>query len=99
MNIDFTHAPGFSTYVLLLVGSGIVMLAMLGTGRGSRGLRALNLLFGIGFVVYGCYLAFFFQGGSYVIFFKAFILPVVMVFKTVQSAVTKPRVEPAVAEG
>ena len=84
MNIDFTNDPGFSTYVLLLMFSGLVMLA-LGSTHTSRGLRALNVLFGLGFVCYGFYLAVLFEGGSYIIFFKAFILPVVMVYKTVKS--------------
>ena len=95
MNIDFSNDPGFSTYVVLLVFSGMVMLGLTTVPRSSRGLRLLNLAFGLGFVVYGFYLAFLFQGGSYLIFFKAFILPVVMLWQTVKGWLTKP--EPAAA--
>ncbi len=88
-NIDFTNAPGFSTYVLLLIGSGILMLVLAATVEGSKGIRFANLAFGAGFVVYGGYLAFVFSGGTYFIFFKAFILPVVMLVKTIQAAAQK----------
>lgn len=88
MNIDFDHHPGFSTYVVLLIGSGVAMMLMACIGRTSHGLRLLNGLFGAGFFGYGVYLGFMFQGGSYFIFFKAFILPAVLAFRTVQSAMT-----------
>ncbi len=100
MNIDFGQHPGFSAYVLLLIGTGIAMMLMTSIGRAGRGLRLLNGLFGLGFFGYGFYLAFLFDGGSYVIFFKAFILPVVLVLRTVQSVVGKGRtatVQPAAA--
>ncbi len=100
MNIDFGQHPGFSAYVLLLIGTGIAMMLMTSIGRAGRGLRLLNGLFGLGFFGYGFYLAFLFDGGSYVIFFKAFILPVVLVLRTVQSVVGKGRtatMQPAAA--
>ena len=50
------------------------------------GMRALNALFGVGFLGYGFYLAFLFHGGGYLIFFKAFILPVLMIFRTIRGA-------------
>jgi predicted lipid-binding transport protein (Tim44 family) len=40
----------------------------------------------VGFLGYGFYLAFLFSGGGYLIFFKAFILPVLMIFRTIRSA-------------
>ena len=89
MNIDFGQHPGFSAYVLLLMGTGLAMMLMTSIGRAGRGLRLLNGLFGLGFFGYGFYLAFLFEGGSYVIFFKAFILPVVLVLRTVHGAVTR----------
>lgn len=91
MNIDFGQHPGFSTYVVLLMVSGVAMMLMASAGRAGRGVRLLNGLFGIGFFVYGLYLGFFFQGGSYLIFFKAFILPVVLAFKTVRDVLANPR--------
>ena len=97
MNIDFSNDPGFSTYVVLLMLSGVVMLGLSSVRQGSRGLRLLNIAFGAGFVCYGFYLAFLFQGGSYMVFFKAFILPVVMVFKTVKSRLAQSSTPQAVA--
>ncbi|WP_174805553.1 hypothetical protein [Kitasatospora sp. MMS16-BH015] len=81
MNLDFSAEPLFSWYVLLLFVSGVAMLAIAAanTGALSTGWRIFNAVAGVGFVGYGVYLGFVFQGGSYIIFFKAFILPVVMI--------------------
>src|ERR1700733_14587254 len=38
----------------------------------------LNLIMGAGFAIYGLYLLLFFQGGHYILFFYAFVLPVLM---------------------
>src|SRR3978361_442241 len=100
VNIDFSAAPGFSAYVLLLMFAGIAMLVMASpTVKGTKtGLRLLNALFGIGFLGYGFYLAFIFQGGGYVLFFQAFILPVLLIVRTIRSARTtrsRPVVAPA----
>lgn len=88
MNIDFSVDPGFSTYVVLLMFSGLAMILMASpmVKHSTAGVRALNALFGLGFLGYGFYLAFLFQGGGYLIFFKAFILPVLMIFRTIRSA-------------
>jgi len=88
VNIDFNAAPGFSIYVLLLMFSGIAMLVMASptVKHSTTGVRALNALFGLGFLGYGFYLAFLFHGGGYLIFFKAFILPVLMIFRTIRGA-------------
>lgn len=88
MNIDFSAAPGFSAYVVLLMFSGIAMIVMASPAvkRLSMGLRALNTLFGVAFLGYGFYLAFLFHGGGYLIFFKAFILPVLLIVRTIRSA-------------
>ena len=88
MNIDFSYDAEFSTYVVLLMFSGVAMMVLASIGRTSSGLRLANGLFGIGFLGYGLYLAFIFQGGSYYMFFQAFILPVVLIFKTIQSIVS-----------
>lgn len=97
MNIDFSARPGFSAYVLLLMFSGVIMLGLSSPAikRSTRGLRLLNGLFGAGFVIYGFYLAFIFNGGTYIIFFKAFILPVLLIVNTVRSAVRTNRAMPA----
>lgn len=88
VNIDFNANPGFSAYVVLLMFSGAAMIIMASptVKHSTIGVRVLNALFGVGFFGYGFYLAFLFSGGGYLIFFKAFILPVVMIFRTVRSA-------------
>lgn len=86
-NLDFSGHPGFSWYVVLLIISGVAMLG-LAAAFPSRPLhRGLNGVFGLGFVGYGIYLAFIFSGGTYVIFFKAFILPVVLIASTIRARV------------
>jgi predicted lipid-binding transport protein (Tim44 family) len=88
VNIDFSADPAFSAYVVLLMFSGVAMIIMASptVKHSTMGVRALNALFGVGFLGYGFYLAFLFHGGGYVIFFKAFILPVLMIFRTIRSA-------------
>jgi hypothetical protein len=88
-NLDFTNQPGFSWYCLLLLGSGVAMVVLALLRGQSKGSRIANLIFGLGFCGYGFYLTFMFQGGSYFIFFKAFILPVVLIVNTFRSAAAK----------
>ena len=88
MNIDFSLDAAFSTYVVLLILSGAAMMVLAPVGRTSAGLRLANGLFGMGFLGYGLYLAFIFQGGSYIMFFQAFILPAVVIFRTVKSLIS-----------
>ena len=69
----------FLIYVLFLIGSGIAMLVMAGATSGqAAGRRAWYAVFGAGFALYGLYLLLFFRGGHYLIFFYAFILPILM---------------------
>lgn len=91
MNIDFSNDASFSWYVVLLIFSGLVMLVMSGFGSHaqSAGMRVLNLIVGLGFLGYGVYLGFIFKGGSYLIFFKAFILPIVLVINFFRSLATR----------
>ena len=88
MNIDFADHPAFSAYVLLLMFSGLVMVfvASPAVRQTKLWLRVLNVVVGLGFFGYGFYLAFLFQGGSYLIFFKAFFVPVVLVLRTIQAS-------------
>ncbi|MDH6576472.1 hypothetical protein [Kitasatospora sp. MAP5-34] len=81
MNLDFSAEPLFSWYVVLLCFSGIAMIVIgaVKSAALSTGWRIFNVVAGLGFVGYGVYLGFIFQGGHYVIFFKAFILPVMMI--------------------
>ncbi|MGK8468799.1 hypothetical protein [Nocardia cyriacigeorgica] len=76
----------FDGYVWMLVFSGTLMLVMAAVKGGqSETSRWLNGAFGAGFLAYAGYLAFVFEGGSYLIFFQAFILPVLMVVNFVRS--------------
>lgn len=87
MNLDFSADPLFSWYVVLLIISGIAMVGIGAVNFGglSTGWRVFNVLAGVGFVGYGVYLGFVFEGGEYIIFLKAFILPVLMIVNFVRS--------------
>jgi hypothetical protein len=70
----------FYVYVLFLIASGVVMLAMGGIRAAyAKRRRVVNLILGAGFTIYGLYLLLFFHGGHYILFYYAFILPIVMV--------------------
>lgn len=69
----------FHFYVLFLILSGIAMLILAGIGRQSKTRRIWNGIFGTGFTIYGLYLLLFFRGGHYILFFYAFILPILMI--------------------
>jgi hypothetical protein len=85
VNLDFS-APGFSAYVLLLMGSGIAMVVIASPAvrQSSMLLRVLNTVVGLAYFGYGFYLTFLFHGGRYVLFFQAFIVPVLLIVRTVQ---------------
>jgi len=86
--------------------TGIVMVVMASpvVKRSTVPLRLLNGVLGAVFFGYGFYLTFLFHGGSYFIVFKAFLLPAVLVFRTIQRAIAgrrtvAPPVPPHVAAG
>lgn len=84
--------PVFDWYVGLLAISGVVMLAMAAVKNGqSTGSRSMNAIFGAGFLGYAGYLAFLFDGGSYLIFFQAFLLPVMMVVNFFRNRTPRPK--------
>src|SRR4051794_29895577 len=73
----------FDFYAWMLIMSGLLLLVVGATLPGQTvGSRVLNLLFGAGFLSYGIYLEFIFEGGSYRIFFYAFIVPILLVVRT-----------------
>jgi hypothetical protein len=78
-NLNFAHNAGFSWYCLLLMFSGILMV-VLGVVRNQRSSarRVLRMVLGVGYFGYGFYLTFIFSGGHYVLFFQAFLLPVLV---------------------
>ncbi len=69
----------FNVYVLFLIASGVLMLVR-GSSRApyAKRRRVYNLVSGAGFTIYGLYLLLFFQGGHYLLFFYAFILPILL---------------------
>jgi hypothetical protein len=72
----------FYIYVLFLVLSGIAMLVMASVKTGqTTSRRAWNAVFGAGFTIYGLYLLLYFQSGHYLIFFYAFVLPILMIVR------------------
>jgi hypothetical protein len=85
-NLDFSNEPGFSWYCVLLLVSGLAMLCMVGVPAASKGARVANLIFGVGFTAYAVYLIFMFDGGHYFVFFKAFVLPIVLIVSAIKSA-------------
>jgi hypothetical protein len=91
VNIDFSQDAKFSTYVVLLMISGIAMLVVSAAAKDRT--RWFDILFGAGFLGYGCYLAFIFDGGSYWMFFYAFILPVMMIYRTIKERGESPAAE------
>jgi hypothetical protein len=72
----------FHIYVPFLILSGIAMLVMASVKTGqTMTRRTWNAVFGAGFTVYGLYLLLLFHGGHYLIFYYAFILPILMVVR------------------
>ncbi|WP_405484521.1 hypothetical protein [Nocardia sp. NBC_00511] len=82
----------FNWYVGLLALSGAIMvgLALIRTGQ-SAASRSINGIFGAVYLGYAFYLAFLFDGGSYLIFFQAFILPLVMVANYFRNRTPQPK--------
>jgi hypothetical protein len=85
VNLDFSAQPLFSWYVVLLAVSGVAMMALAAVRSGSTGMRVFNALVGVAFLGYAIYLAFIFEGGTYFIMFKAFILPVLLIANGIKS--------------
>jgi hypothetical protein len=71
---------GFNIYVLFLIISGIAMLitAFIKVGP-ATGRQILSGILGAGFIIYGLYLLLFFQGGHYLLFYYAFIAPILLI--------------------
>ena len=82
----------FNLYVALLALSGVAMLAMgLIRGGSSTASRSINLILGAVYLGYAVYLEFIFDGGSYLIFFQAFIVPVVMAMNFFRGRTPRPK--------
>ncbi|MFE2351421.1 hypothetical protein [Kitasatospora cineracea] len=101
MNIDFSLDPGFSWYVVLLMISGLITIctALVPASGLSAGMRVFSAIAGAAFFGYGVYLAFFFEGGHYLLIFKAFIVPVVLIINFVRSMVNRAKRTPVPPQG
>jgi hypothetical protein len=70
----------FYVYVLFLIFSGIAMLVMAFVRADyAKRRRAVNFIFGAGFLIYGLYLLLAFNGGTYLMFYYAFVVPILLV--------------------
>jgi hypothetical protein len=98
-NLDFTHQAGFSWYCLFLMFSGIALLVIAVLRNQAPQRRIVQALFGIGYFGYGFYLTFIFNGGHYVMFLYAFILPVLLIMGAFRGTARRPQVQPPVAAG
>jgi len=73
----------FNVYTILLIVSGLLLVVTGASIRGqSAGMRVLNIIVGVGFLAYGLYLAFIFDGDSYRVFLYAFIVPILLLVQT-----------------
>ena len=94
-NLNFSHDAGFSWYCILLMLSGIVML-VIGVLRNQTAIRRIiRVVFGIGYFCYGFYLTFVFTGGHYLLFFQAFLLPILIIADWYRSKAAKRRLQAA----
>ena len=91
-NLSFAHHAGFSWYCILLMFSGIAMLVMAVLRNQTRQRQVIRVIFGVGYFCYGFYLAFIFAGGHYVLFFQAFILPVLLIVDTIRGQTMRRKV-------
>ncbi len=98
-NLSFAHNAGFSWYCILLMLSGIAMLVTAVLRNQAVQRRVIRAIFGIGFFCYGFYLTFVFAGGHYVLFFQAFIVPVLLILDTIRSQASRRRLRQGVSVG
>jgi len=99
-NLDFTHQAGFSWYCLFLMFSGIALLVIAVLRNQTPQRRIVQALFGIGYFGYGFYLTFVFNSGHYVVFFYAFIVPVLLIMGAFRGGTARrPQVQPPVGTG
>lgn len=98
-NLSFAHNAGFSWYCILLMLSGIAMLMTAVLRNQAVQRRVIRAIFGIGFFCYGFYLTFVFAGGHYVLFFQAFIVPVLLILDTIRSQASRRRLRQGVSVG
>ena len=74
----------FELYPPLLMLSGVLLLVLAVLPWQATRSRVISGLFGLGFLGYGFYLEFIFTGGHYILFYYAFVVPVLMVIQSVK---------------
>ena len=66
--------------MLFLILSGIAMLVMAFVKADyAKRRQVVNFIFGAGFLIYGLYLLFVFNGGTYFMFYYAFVAPIFLI--------------------
>jgi hypothetical protein len=90
-NLNFAHNAGFSWYCLLLMFSGIAMLVTAVLRNQTIQRRVIRAVFGVGYFIYGFFLTFVFSGGHYLVFFQAFIVPVLLIVDSFRSSAARRR--------
>jgi len=86
------NSTEFNLYSLLLAISGILLIVTAATGFGSRTpiARGLNALFGLAFVAYAIYLQFIFDGGTVIVSYYVFVVPILLIVQAFRTrAATK----------
>jgi membrane-bound ClpP family serine protease len=88
-NLDFSNNAGFSWYciALVVVGIGLIVASAL-TRKRTAGI-VIGVLIGAAMLVYGLYLTFIFQGGTYYISFYVIVAPVIFVLALIRTAKRK----------
>lgn len=80
--LDVADHPGFALYAVLLIFAGAVTILLsspLANSRRHPVFRLISIVLGVVYVGYGFYLLLDFKGGHYIIFFRAFIVPIVLI--------------------
>ena len=89
-NIDFQVDSTFSTYVVALLGSGLILLLMALIGFGANaGSRILNAVIGLAMIGYGVYLGFISESDTYWMSYYVFIVPVLLIINIFRSRKSK----------
>lgn len=93
-NIDFQVDSQLSTYIVALLGSGLILLLMALIGFGaSGGSRVFNAIVGLAMIGYGVYLGFVLKDGeTYWMAYYVFIVPVLLIINIVRSRKSKNEV-------
>lgn len=89
-------AAAFFAYCALLVCSGLLTLAIALLPVPQHPVaRVVGAGFGLAFLGYAVYLLFFFTGGTFALFFWAFIVPFMSVAHVVRARRRRPAPDPA----